>query len=108
MGVRMSAALSVPPELPSSSKLATFSTSTSSRTARLDVAGGKGKAASPADPNLYSPINGVVGHTFIRLCLWVDLLSSWKKRNSVPPAGQFLNFAASEIEADVVPHAAAS
>lgn len=66
-----------------------------------------GRASLPKQ-DFHSPINGVVGHTFIRLCLWVDLLSSWKKRNSVPPAGQFLNFAASEIEADVVPHAAAS
>ena len=104
----MSAALSVAPELPSSSKLATFSTSTSSRTARLEVADREGKAASPADHNLHSPINGVVGHTFIRLCLWLDLLSSWKQRTNAPPAGGFLNFAASEIEADVVPHAAAS
>lgn len=108
MGVRMSASLSVPPELPSSSKLATFSTSTSSRTARLDVAGGEVKAASPADQNLHSPINGVVGHTFIRLCLWVDLLSSWKKRNYAPPAGEVLSFATSEMESDVVSHAAAS
>jgi hypothetical protein len=49
-----------------------------------------------------------VGHTFIRLCLWFDLLSSWKKQNYAPPVDGFLNFAASELETEVVPHAAAS
>ena len=66
-----------------------------------------GRASLPKQ-DFHSPINGVVGHTFIRLCLWVDLLSSWKKRNYVPPAGEILSFAAPEMESEAVSHAAAS
>ena len=108
LGVRMSAILSAQPELPSSSNLPTLSPVTTIRTAKLENAGEPVKVALPPNPKLYSPINGVVGHTFIRLCLWFDLLSSWKKRSHTPPVDGFLNFAASEIETEVVPHAAAS
>jgi hypothetical protein len=88
----MSAALPDQPQLPSSG-MSTLSPVTSIRT---------------SNPRLYSPISGAVGHTFIRLCLWFDLLSSWKKQNYAPPVDGFLNFAASELETEVVPHAAAS
>lgn len=89
----MSAALSVQPELPSLPKPTTLAPVTSIRT---------------ANPRLYSPISGLVGHTFIRLCLWFDLLSSWKKRNYTPQVDGFLNFAASEMETEVVPQATAN
>lgn len=106
----MSAASSVQPELPSPSlsNLATLSPVTSIRTAKLELAGKAIRVAPGANLKLHSPISGVVGHTFIRLCLWFDLLSSWKKRGHAPPADGFLNFAASEIETEVVPHAPAS
>lgn len=61
-----------------------------------------------ANPALYSPISGLVGHTFIRLCLWFDLLSSWKKQKYAPPADGFLDFATSEAQTEAVPYAAAS
>jgi hypothetical protein len=108
LGVRMSAASPAQPELPSSPNLPTVSSVTSIRTAKLENSGQAVKAALPTNPNLYSPINGVVGHTFIRLCLWFDLLSSWKKRSHAPPVDGFLNFAASEVETEVVPHTVAS
>lgn len=108
LGVRMSAVSSAQPELPSSSNLPTLSPVTAIRTAKLENAGEPVKVALPTNPKLYSPINGVVGHTFIRLCLWFDLLSSWKKRSYAPPVDGFPNVAASEIETEIVPHAAAS
>jgi hypothetical protein len=108
LGVRMSAVSSAQPELPSSSNLPTLSPVTAIRTAKLENAGEPVKVAPPTNPKLYSPINGVVGHTFIRLCLWFDLLSSWKKRSYAPPVDGFPNVAASEIETEIVPHAAAS
>jgi hypothetical protein len=108
LGVRMSAILSAQPELPSSSSLTTISPVTAIRTAKLEKASASVKVALTANQNLYSPINGVVGHTFIRLCLWFDLVSSWKKRSHTQPVDGFLNFAASEVETEVVPHAAAS
>ena len=104
----MSAASSAQPELPSLSNLPTLSPVVSIRTENLANTGDSVKVTLPTNPNLYSPINGVVGHTFIRLCLWFDLLSSWKKQSYIPPVDGFLNFAASEIETEVVPQAAAS
>src|SRR4051812_37331351 len=104
----MSAIFSAQPELPSSSNLPTLSPVTAIRTAKLEAAGQAVKVALQTNPKLYSPINGVVGHTFIRLCLWFDLLSSWKRRSYAPPADGFLNFTASEIETEIVPHPAAS
>ena len=104
----MSAASSTQPELPSSSNLVTLSPAASIRTAKMEIAGNTVSMASPAKPNLYSPISGLVGHTFIRLCLWFDLVSSWKKRTYTRPSEGFLNFADSEMETEVVPHAAAS
>jgi hypothetical protein len=86
----MSTALSVQPELPSSPNLSALGAVSPSRTAK---------------PKVYSPISGVVGHTFIRLCLWFDLLSSWKKQNYAPPVDGFLNFATSEPETEA-PHGA--
>jgi hypothetical protein len=107
-GVRMSAALSAQPELPSSSNLPTLSPEPAIRTVNLVSAGQSVKVTLPTNRNLYSPINGVVGHTFIRLCLWFDMLSSWKKRSYAPPVDGLPNVAASEIETEIVPHAAAS
>ena len=106
-GVRMSAALSAQPELPSSSNLPTLSPEPAIRTVNLVSAGQSVKVTLPANPNLYSPINGVVGYTFIRLCLWFDLLSSWRKQRYIAPVDGFLNFA-SEVETEVAPRAAAS
>jgi len=108
LGVRMSAVSSAQPELPSSSNLPTLSAVTSIRTAKLENAGESVKVALPANPKLYSPINGVVGRTFIRLCLWFDLLSSWKRQSYTPSVDGHLNLAAYESETEVVPHAAAS
>jgi hypothetical protein len=51
------------------------------------------------NPSLYSPVSGVVGYCFIRMCLWVDLLVSWKRRAYVAPEDGFPNFAASEAAA---------
>jgi hypothetical protein len=104
----MSATFSAQPELPSQSNLPTLSPVTAIRTAKLENAGEPVKVALPTNPKLYRPINGVIGHTFVRLCLWFDLLSSWKRRSYTPPVDGFLNFASSEIETEVVPHAAAS
>jgi hypothetical protein len=104
----MSAASSAQPELPSLSNPPTLSSVAAIRTANLVSVGQSVKVALPRNPNLCSPINGVVGHTFIRLCLWFDLLSSWKKRSHTPPVDGFLKFAASEVETEVVPHAAAN
>lgn len=74
----------------------------------MEIAGNAVSVAPPANSNFYSPISGLVGHAFIRLCLWFDLLSSWKKRTYARPSDGFLNFADSEMETEVVPHAAAS
>jgi len=104
----MSAALSAQPELPSSSNLPTLSPEPAIRTVNLVSAGQSVKVTLPANPNLYSPINGVVGYTFIRLCLWFDLLSSWRKQRYIAPVDGFLNFAASGVETEVAPRAAAS
>lgn len=104
----MSADLSAEPELSSSSNLSTLRPVTSIRVENLGNAGELVGVGLPANPNLYSPIHGVVGHTFIRLCLWFELLSSWKNRNYARPVDGFVNFAASEIKTEVVPHAAAS
>ena len=97
----MSAALSTQPELPSSTiptKIATLSPITSIRSANPKL----------SRPITSSPINGVVGHTFIRLCLWFDLLSSWKKQSYTPPTDGFLNFGAREAQNEAVPHPAAN
>jgi len=88
----MSTVLSVQPELASPSNLPALSPVAPIRSAK---------------PKVYSPISGVVGHSFIRLCLWFDLLSSWKKQSYTPPVDGFLNFAAAEIDTEVS-HAAAS
>jgi hypothetical protein len=101
----MSATFSAQPELPSQSNLPTLSPVTAIRTAKLENAGESVKVGLPTNPKLYSPINGVVGHTFIRLCLWFDLLSSWKKQNYAPPVDGFLTFATSEPETEA-PHGA--
>ncbi|MGH9516718.1 MAG: hypothetical protein ACRD3P_13685 [Terriglobales bacterium] len=88
----MSAALPNLPKLPSSSSTPTLNSVTPMRT---------------ANPKLYSPISGVVGHGFIRLCVWVDRLSSWKKQSYAPPVDGFLNFA-DQVDTQAVPHSAAS
>lgn len=108
LGVRMSATSSDQPELPSSCNLATLNPVSSVRTAKLEIVSESAWVAPPTNPNLYSPIRGFIGHTFIRLCLWFDLLSSWRKRNYTPPVDGFLNSTASEMESAVVSHAAAS
>jgi hypothetical protein len=38
----------------------------------------------PMDPT-FSPVNGLVGRCFIRMCLWVDLVTSWSRRNRPLP-----------------------
>jgi hypothetical protein len=106
--VRMSAALSAQPELPSSSSLAIFSPATSIRPVKSEIARESVRTTPPTNPKLYRPVNGVVGNAFIRLCLWFDLLSSWKKRTYAPPVYGFLNAAATEIETEVVHHPIAS
>ena len=88
----MSTALPIEPELPPSFNVPALSPVTPIRAAKSKV---------------YSPISGVVGRSFIRLCLWFDLLSSRKKQSYTPPVEGFLNFAAPETETEV-PHAAAS
>jgi hypothetical protein len=94
----MSDASSVQPELPSASNISTISPITSIRSAKPKL----------SRPITSSPINGVVGHTFIRLCLWFDLLSSWKKQSYTPPTDGFLNFGAREAQNEAVPHPAAN
>ena len=84
--------VSAQPDLSLSSNLPALSPVTSIRTAK---------------PKVYSPISGVVGHSFIRLCLWFDLLSSWKKQSYAPPVEGFLNFSASESKTGA-PNGAAS
>jgi len=38
----------------------------------------------PMNPT-FSPVNGLVGRCFIRMCLWVDLVTSWSRRNRPLP-----------------------
>jgi hypothetical protein len=90
----MSAALPAQPELPSScNNVPTLNPIASSRSAK---------------PDLYSPITGVVGHTFIRVCLWFDRLSLWKKQSNTAPIDGVLNFADREAKDEGFPHSAAN
>ncbi len=48
------------------------------------------KVAEPAAHFLplntnFSPVNGLVGRCFIRMCLWVDLVTAWSRRNRPIP-----------------------
>jgi hypothetical protein len=104
----MSADLSAESELLSSSNLSTLTPVTSIRIEKLENGGELVGVGLPTNADLHSPIHGVVGHTFIRLCLWFELLSSWKKRNYARPADSFVNFPVSEIKTEVDPHAAAN
>jgi hypothetical protein len=63
---------------------------------------------SSVKENQHSPVNGFVGRCFIRVCLWADLVTSWKHRSYTAPAGGFPTFADSEPESEAVHHAAAS
>src|ERR1700686_157735 len=38
----------------------------------------------PFDSYASRPVNGVVGHCFVRVCLWVDLLASWRRSHALP------------------------
>jgi hypothetical protein len=66
------------------------------------------RTVSSVDRSLYGPVNGFVGRCFIRVCLWADLVSSWKHRSYAAPAGGLPNFADSEPESEAGQHAVAS
>lgn len=72
-GPIMSAALSIESEVTSSQVPATATTIFPS----IEIA----KVAAPAH---VSPVNGFVGHCFVRICLWADLLASWTRRSHLP------------------------
>jgi hypothetical protein len=66
------------------------------------------RTLSSVDRSLYGPVNGFVGRCFIRICLWADLVSSWKRRSYTVPVGGFPNFTDSEPESEAGQHAVAS
>ncbi len=100
LGVRAMSATSF---IPSSSDLANANSNPPSIQVPVDI-GEAAKIALTANPttihaNLSRPVSGVIGHCFIRFCLWVDLVTSWKRRTYVAPQGGFPNIAAAEIAA---------
>jgi hypothetical protein len=50
----------------------------------------------------------MIGHTFIRVCLWFDRLSLWKKQSNTAPIDGVLNFADREAKDEGFPHSAAN
>lgn len=92
-------AMSVASLVPSSSDLAKVNSVLPSVQVPTEI-GKAAKGFSVADPkstnpHLYSPVSGVVGHFFIRFCLWVDLVTAWKRRAYGAPEGGFPNLAPS-------------
>ena len=66
------------------------------------------RSVSSTDRSLYGPVNGFVGRCFIRVCLWADLVVSWKRRSYTVPQRGFPNLADSEPESEAGQHAVAS
>jgi hypothetical protein len=64
----------------------TTSNYTVGRSNRTGVYAGLSFGSSTFD-GLGYPVTGVVGRCFMRVCLWVDLMTSWSRRkNYFPPS----------------------
>ena len=103
LGVRMSATSSVP----SSSDSVKIKNISPSIQVSVPIRN-QSRTISSIDRNPYRPVNGLVGRCFIRVCLWAELLVSWKRRSYTAPAGGFPECGDSEPESEAAPHAAAS